>query len=311
MNYDEYLSFISEIRELKELLAEIPTTNIIERISLESRLKSAEAAILNVKESELNYKARLTFRGKPVLGSHGILADFGTKVAGIFSEIVTAIAAGLSDNLQDMGPIPDKQKNQLLITGTAIGSFGFEFELPKSEFFGISSEQVNVEKAIKIAQDLFQRVAEGSDDDIAELIDEIHPRAIKKTAEFLAYVAQHDAWFAIDFKDRLFRFQSLEQLEISAKRLQENNIQERIEEYKGEFQGVLPSSRSFEFKLIDNAAIIKGKIGKNVLDPDILNRNYLHKCVIVKLNITQVGTGKPRYSLGSLDKIAFLSKSNL
>jgi hypothetical protein len=303
MNRDEYLSFISEIEELETLLAEIPVDNVLERVSFEARLKSAKSAIAGIAETTLSYKAQLTFRGKPVCGSHGIAADFGSKAATAFSEAVTAIAAGLKDYLQDTGPIPDKQKNQLLITGIAIGSFGFEFELPKVEAEGLSSEQKNVEKAIKTLQELFKRAAEGSDDDIAEVIDEIHPRALKKTADFLSYVAQHDAWCALDFKDQSFCFQNLEQLEASSKRLQENNIHERSENYIGEFQGVLPSSRTFEFKTEDPMTIIKGKIGQEIKDPDVLNRKYLHKSIRVEMNITQVGTGKPRFTLLSLDKI--------
>ena len=60
----------------------------------------------------------------------------------------------------------------------------------------ISSEQYkSVEKAVIIVQELFKCAAKGSDDDLAELIDEIHPnRAVKKTSEFLNFVAQHEAW---------------------------------------------------------------------------------------------------------------------
>lgn len=303
MNRDEYLSYISEIKELEALLAEIPRDNVLERVSLESRIKSARSAIANVTESKLTDKAWLTFRGEPVFGKHGIAADFGSKAAGAFSEAVAAIAAGISDNLQGKCPIPDKQKKQLLITGTATGSFGFEFELPEVDADDMFPEQTSVEKALKIIQELFQKAAEGSDDDIAELIDEIHPRAFKKTAEFLNYVAQHDAWCALDFKNRSFRFQNLEQFETASKRLQENNIQERSENYIGEFQGILPLSRAFEFKIEHQAVIIKGKIGKDIEDPDVLNREYLHKSVRVNLNITRVGAGRPRFTLLSIEKI--------
>jgi len=293
MNHDEYLSYISEIKMLETLLAEIPEDNVLERISFEDRLAAAKSAIVNITESKLTYKVRLTFQGKPVLGSHAIVADFGSKAAS-------------ADNLQEKGPIPDKQKNQLLITETAIGSFGFEFELPEPEEETPINGSTSVEKALKLVQELLQRAVEGTDDDIAELIDEIHPRAFKKTAEFLNYVAQHDSWCSLDFKNRSFRFQNLKQLEIASKRLQENNIHEKTETYQGEFQGVLPTNRVFEFRPADQPIIIKGKIGQSIKDPDLLNRNYLHKHVKVEIDITQVGTGKPRYTLSSLNKIHFL-----
>ena len=99
-------------------------------MSLESRLESAKAALATL-PYHLATKARLTFRGKPVFGSHGIAADFGGKAADAFSDAFAAVAAGLKEGLRYMGPIPNRDKNQLLITGTAIGSFGFEFELPE------------------------------------------------------------------------------------------------------------------------------------------------------------------------------------
>ncbi len=58
----------SEIRELKQLLEGLPQTSVIQRISLESRLKS----VLHAFEQEATIpkpsRARLTFRGRPVVG---------------------------------------------------------------------------------------------------------------------------------------------------------------------------------------------------------------------------------------------------
>ena len=303
MNYDEYLAISSEVNQLESLLAEIPAENVIERMGLEARLISARTAIADVIEEHLVHKARLTFRGRPVFGSHGIAADFAAKAAGVFTDAVAAIAAGISENLHYMGPIPDKQKNQLLITGTAIGSFGFEFELPQPEEGVLFPEPSGAENALQKMQRLFQLAADGSDDEVAELVDEIHPRAVKKVAEFLEYVAQQDAWCGLEFKDQHFRYHDVEQLRSSASRLQEDNIRETEETPVGEFQGVLPSSRVFEFKRADQQDVLKGKIGVEVEDADILNREYLHKFVRVRLHKIQVGQGRPRYTLRSLDDI--------
>ncbi len=54
MNRDEYLSFLSEIEELEMLLEEIPVDNVLERISLEARLKSAKSAIECIDETTLS-----------------------------------------------------------------------------------------------------------------------------------------------------------------------------------------------------------------------------------------------------------------
>lgn len=303
MTHEEYIAIASEIKELETLLAEIPEDNLIERMGLGSRLESAHAAIANFTEYQLIHKARLTFRGRPVFGSHGIAADFASKAAGAFTDTVSAVAAGLAENLSYMGPIPDKQKNQLLITGTAIGSFGFEFELPQPVGDGWFPEPSKAENALGKVQELFRLASEGNDDEIAELVDEIHPRAVKKAADFLNYISQQEAWCGLEFKDRFFRFQDIDQLKASADRLREDNIRESEDTYTGEFQGVLPASRNFEFKLSDQKGVLKGKVGRDIEDADLLNRDFLHKPVCVKLHVIQVGQGRPRYTLKSLEAI--------
>lgn len=304
MNREEYHSYTSEIQELESLLREIPTDRIIERHSLERRLKTAKDAICGIKETDLPFTINLTFRGKPVIDSHGIAANFGTTAANAFSEAISAIAAGISIDLQDKGPIPDKQKNDMLIIGTAIGSFGFKFELPKEIINAtlLGNQETPVEKAISIFQDLLDKTTTGSDDDIAEIIDEIPSRAIKKTADFLNIVAQSDALCAIDFRGKQFQFDSLDKIKTSSKRLQENNIQEDEEILIGNFLGVLPFSRTFEFQT-EAGVLIKGKIGRDVENPDRLNLEFLHKRVKVVMNLKKFGKGKPRYTVLSLNQI--------
>ncbi len=300
MNND-YLSVASEIRELETLLAAIPEGNVIERMSLESRLESARAE-LAVLPQQIAPKARLTFRGKPLFGSHGVAADFGGKAAGAFSDAFAAVAAGLSEGLRYMGPIPNRDKNQLLITGTAIGSFGFEFELPAPEP-SLFPEAEKAQEAMFKVEALFRLAAEGSDDEVAEVIDEIHPRAVKKVYEFLELLVQQQAWCALEFADRFFRYADYEQIKASCERLKDDNIQEREETYRGEFQGVLPTGRTFEFRLADQVGLVKGKVDLAIDDPDVLNREWLHKPVTIKLNVMQVGQGRPRFTLMTLDNL--------
>lgn len=296
------LSIESEIKELREILASIPNENVIERISFEERLTAAEIALANAPANRILEKARLTFRGRPVIGSHGISADFASKASGAFTDAFAAVAASLNKSLNFMGPIPDKGRNQLLITGTAIGSFGFEFELPTTQE-DLFPEPEKGEEALEKIQALLRTTAEGSDDDVAELVEEIHPRAVRKVAEFLSYLAQQDSWCGLEFKSRFFRFSDIQQLQSSVERLQDENIQEQQESYRGEFQGVLPGARTFEFKLSDQSGLIKGKVDPAIEDPDILNREWLHKHVQVKLHVIRVGQGRPRFTLLDLASI--------
>jgi len=307
MNHEAYLAISSEIKELESLLADIPEENAIERMGLEARLATARAAIADVSEDRSGAKARLVFRGRPVFGSHGIAADFAAKAAGAFTDAVAVAAAGIADNLKYMGPIPDKQKNQLLITGTAIGSFGFEFEIPKSDNKELFEEPGGAEIALEKVQQLFQLATEGSDDEVAELVDDIHPRAVKKAVDFLEYIAGQDAWCGLEFRGHLFRFQGIDQLQRSVDRLREDNIHEEKTTFSGEFQGVLPDNRTFEFKLSDEKTIIRGKVGPDIGDADIINREFLHVLVTIQLHVIRVGQGRPRFTLQSMNDVKPLS----
>jgi hypothetical protein len=301
----EYLAVASEVKELESILDSIPLGKVIQRRAFEERLASAKSALVQLPVNQLQEKARLTFRGRPIFGSHGISADFGSKAAGAFADAFAAVVAGLNESLRYMGPIPDKAKNQLLITGTAIGSFGFEFELP-AQLDDLFPESGKAGAALEMMQTLLRVSSEGTDDEVTELVEVIHPRAVKKVAEFLGYLVQQQAWCSLEFKEQFFRYQNIEQLQISADRLREENIRESDEVYSGEFQGVLPQSRTFEFKLNDQTAVLKGKVDLAIDDPDILNREWLHIPVSLKLQVIQVGQGRPRFTLPEMSAVKLL-----
>lgn len=288
----------SEIQQLKLLLADIPPENIIEQKSFESRIQLLEDKIKNISPETTRNRAIMTFRGNPVIKTHGIVAEFASRATSAFTEAVVAIAASLTDNLKYMGPIPNRDKNQLLITGTAIGSFGFEFEVPKADedslFIGSSETEIALEKL----QELFRASISDDDDLLTELVEEIHPRAVIKAVDFLDVMRNNNAWCALSFKERTFRFLNIHQIETSMLKLSQDNIDEQDVIFNGEFQGILPSRRAFEFKSADG--IITGKIGAEIKEPDVLNREYLHKIVSVQLHKIQVGQGRPRYQLVDL-----------
>ncbi|WP_457673784.1 hypothetical protein [Thiolapillus sp.] len=308
IGHKEYLALSSEVRELESMLASIPEENVLERMGLESRLEEARAVLAGAKVEQPASKARLLFRGRPVWGTHGIVASFASKTVDAFAEAVAAVAAGIAENLRYMGPIPDRQKNELLITGTAIGSFGFEFEIPppkENENIELFSEASGAEVALEKVQALLEAAVSGTDDDVAELVDEIHPRAVKKVSDFLEQMSRQEAWCALEFKEHTFRFRDLKQLRQSMERIQEDNIHENKETYRGELQGVLPKGRAFEFRIADRDEVIRGKLGPDMEEEKILmlNQDFLYKPVKITLNIVQVGQGRPRFTLESIEDI--------
>jgi hypothetical protein len=82
-------------------------------------------------------------------------------------------------------------------------------------------------------------------------------------------------------------------------RLRKNNFREQETTLHGEFQGVLPKARQFEFLLATDAEVVRGKIGPAIVNPDVINQ-YLHRPTTITVMVTQVGNGRPRYVLLAL-----------
>lgn len=297
MNREELLQLQSEKTTLRRMLAEMPEDDVLDRSSLSARLQEVEEAIrLGQSNGSTPARVRLTFKGRPVVGSHGIFAEFGVKAVSGFTESVTAMAASLSAPLAAMGPIPNRDQHQLLITSTALGSFGFELEEHLVD-------QLTLDDTTAVAQALDQtqlllRGTLGTDDELADSASEVDRRALDKVRGFLATLADNEATCTVQFGDNTVTFTDVGQVRTSVARLSQENFRADLEELTGELQGVLPKGRVFEFKLASGSQVIRGRVAPAIADPATLN-NELHRPVRIKVLATRVGGGKPRYVLVS------------
>lgn len=300
MREHEYKHLLAERNTLQGFLADTHT-HFIERMSWQSRLDNINRQIESITPDRLSKTATITFRGKPVDRSFGITAEFSGKAIDSLNDMVATVVASLNNKLNYMGAIPDRDQHKLMITGTAVGSFGFEFELPEPDHT-LFADRNTAENALTDIQTLFELALHGSDEEISTIIDAIHPRAVQKVSDFLELIQKYESTFAVEYNNKITRIGTNQQLATVIDRLSSDNISERTETYKGEFQGVLPKSRTFEFKEISHN-IIKGKIGINIEDPDIINRDYLYKPLSATFNVVQFGQAKPKYTLSKLEDI--------
>lgn len=81
--------------------------------------------------------------------------------------------------------------------------------------------------------------------------------------------------------------------------MKDDNIREETIEVIGAFEGVLPDSRSFEFRRRDDGSVIRGKIDKGISNPALLNQQ-LNQMSTVGFKVTRFGQGGVRYTLSSL-----------
>jgi len=193
-----------------------------------------------------------------------------------------------------MGPIPNRDQRQLLITSTALGSFGFELEEHRA-----GQRSLSEPSAVPQALDRTQRLLRGTlgtDDELADSAAEADRRALDKVRGFLQTLVDNEAVCTVQVGDSQVTFTDVGQVKTSLERLSQENLREEQEELIGELQGVLPKARVFEFKLAESDQVIRGKIGPAIQDVDGLNRE-LHRETHIKLMVTRVGMGRPRYAL--------------
>lgn len=289
----------TEYTFLSRIVSDIPETDIINRRSYENRLKVVEKELRLI---EAGYRepasTTITFKGKPVVDSTGIIADFGSRALTHFSKAVAAIAANIDGvRLGDRGVIPNYNDYQVLITGTALGSFGFEIEenLSQTEIASHEADTNVMELAMEKAKNIIE-ASLGSDDDLSEMLFELDDRTISEFHEFLKVMADNEAYCALEVDDEYFTFVNKEQVVRSAKRIAVDNLTEGDEVHRGQFIGVLPESRTFEFKTATSETIIKGKVGKQIIDAMDLN-HILETDVRITVHYMKVGTGNPRITL--------------
>jgi hypothetical protein len=292
MNIQEYRQLQAERGALAGLINALPVSRVIERLGLESRKAEIEAELASrVVPPPEPARVRLTFRGKPIVGSHGIFAEFGAAVVTAFADAVAAIGASQVTQLGARGAIPNRDAYRLLITGTALGSFGFELEEPPSVF----SEPSPVAAAIEQAKAIM-RASLASDDDLADAVSDADPRALEALRTFLKAMADQDAVCTLDFRGEVFRFADVGQVRRSWDRLGQDNIHEDTRRIEGAFQGVLPKRRTFEFADAESQEIIAGKVGAGIPDASAINR-VLDQPTTIEVQVTRVGSGSPRYVL--------------
>lgn len=297
----DYQKLQAEQTALEGLIENTPKEAIVDRISLQSRLAKVQQRLEEVDPNFLTKKVVITFRGKPVYKSQGISADFSGKAIESLNDMVSSVVASLNGKLNYMGVIPDREQHQLMVTGTAVGSFGFEFELPRPK--DLFAHRNTAETALADIQKLFELALNGTDEDISSIVSDIHPRAVNKVSDFLGLLQRYESTFAMEYDNRLTRINTADQLNSIINRLANENIKEYTASFQGEFQGFLPNSRTFEFKEV-NGDIIKGKVGLDIEEPGIINRDYLYKQVSINLSAIQFGQAKPKFTLLSLENIS-------
>ncbi len=306
MNQQDYFHLLAERTALLQMIAETPLEDVLDRGSLNARLEDIEYQLKQTQVDErAPARAVLTFKGKPVIGSFGIFADFGMKAVNGFTEAVAAVAASLAGGLAAKGPIPNKGQNQLLITNTALGSFGFELEEYRATPLPLGEPAI-LETAIIRTQSLLQGTIDPDDELLADSAAELDQRALDKVRAFVNILAENEALCTLQNSGKTFQYADINQVRRSLARISQDNLREEEAVLTGQFIGVMPArKREFEFQLQAGDGVLIGKIGPAITNPGELNA-HLNECIEIKVMVTRVGNGNPRYVLMEMPEWAQL-----
>ena len=249
MNRSEQQSLFSERAALERMIADTPPDDVIDLSSLKVRLEIISRELEHhLVDIRLPTKARLTFRGRPVVGSHGIFAEFGMTATKAFTDAIALLAASLETDLAPTGPIPNRTQNQLLITSTALGSFGFELEEHREQELPLE-EDSPVAQALKQAQALMKGAAAGSDDELTDAASGQDTRAIAAMREFLKKLIDNEAVCAVSVGDQAFSFNDVGEVKRSLARLGQEHFRAHYQNVEHLSSRIPPQAKSSPEKL--------------------------------------------------------------
>lgn len=297
MNTEKRDTLLSEKDAVERLLARLPDEDEFNRIGLEGRLKSIQSALDSLgAPARKSFDATLTFEGGPVINSYGISAEFGGEAAKLFVEAVETIAASRSGALPKRGPAPHRGASRLVITDVAKGSFGFKLEEYSPEYQGTLFKEDQADDAIGWMCELLNALLQNDERCVEKFSLEVSPRAFSTIRQFLAVLDKHQAMFSVSTSSTNFRFSNVDEVKLAIETLAHKVIQERTISLQGQFIGVLPKQRSFEFEreVKSRATVAKtitGKIDKSGPDPNAINK-HLGETVTATFLVTQRVTSR-------------------
>jgi hypothetical protein len=296
----------AELAMLDKMLSRTPEANVLDRMSLEDRKEEIEEALsVLIPPYYEPARARLTFRGKPVVKSDGVIAEFAGIALDKFSDMIAKVGASKETLLGASGPVPNRDRYRMMITSAnPFGSFGFDLEEAPKENNMLDPQLSPVKEAIEEVRTIITRASRSSDDDLADAIADADTRAIDAIRAFLQVMTDNEATCVLESDGDPIQFADVDQIKAIEERLSEENIRESDIPAVGRFVGAMTDHRTFEFLVEDRNEIIFGKVGPGIKDViKILHLAANEQPVKASVHTKQIGSSRPRYTLNSYEEL--------
>jgi len=243
----------AELATLHDLIAHLPSDDVLTRMGLESRQREVSAEIESLgAHAEKNASVALMFGGRPVIGSLGIEAGFATEAVAEFQDLVTNIwGVAEQGDVGSRGPVSDSARSQLHITSLLHGSIGFLLEEVDDQppMFGTSLKHAAEEATTVIAA-----FASEDENRFSSLLETVDQRVLSSAREFFRKMYRNSATLKLVEGDTELELMS-EQVGRAYERAENATIDETDTPISGVLLGLLPLSRKFELRSDDDTEI--------------------------------------------------------
>ena len=250
----------------------------------------------------------LFFGGRPVVGSHGIHADFSSKALDSFQKIVSQrYAAEELGPLATRGRVPLKDNTHLLITDIVRGSFGFVLQAaaPSNE---AEAADTSLKTVVDKVASTISRLAAQDDMMFDEAVAEIDERQKSTLLEFFKLLDTEGATMRLVEGERDFELNSAS-VKRARNRVEQLQITDHTQEFAGQIAGWTDVSAKFELRLHNTREVIQGNVTTDALER-VATEGFepYHKHVRASMKVREVKarnrTTKTAYTLLSLEEVA-------
>lgn len=270
------------------------------------RVARLERELAEVSEASTHAPAgvALFFGGRPVIGSQGIKAAFGTQAVGQFQKLVSQrYAAAEHGPLASRGRVPMSDDTQLLVTDVVRGSFGFVLQAHEPANGDALLKQVVDEVA-----DTLSRMAAADDALFDEASARVDNRQLGALKEFFKLLDDEGASLRVVEGERDFEL-TAPAVQRARQRAEALAIEDRVEILQGEVIGWAEYSLRFELRLHADRSVVTGSVANEAMEraiQDGLVPLHRHVRARVKVREVRLRNRAPRrtYALQSIEPVA-------
>ena len=230
----------------------------IRREEIEEEILASQAI------EEVHASVGLFFGGRPVVGSKGIRADFAGLMVAQFQDLVSKRLATLeSGPLASRGPVPLREKAQLMITDVARGSFGFVLEEePSSDALTNTPLQIVVEEM----SELIYRLSLPEDEIFESISETLDERLLLSVRRFFKLLDDAGATLRIVQGDKSLPM-GADAIHLARSRSEALQIVQREDERLEGVLYLLPATRRFELHAVgEGDEVVKGSVTPECLE---------------------------------------------